>query len=1395
MLPGGGAAEFAANGTMTDVGGLPVSVKAASVAGDDFLSGSRRHGGVFESPGWVKVAVAGAKLTQAAGVRGVVLSVSRVDGDTGGSGNVDLAVDYSGFSQLYGGDFAGRLRLVQLPACVLSMPENRMCQAQVDLGSVNAGGRVAATGVLSDKESAIPMPKSAAASDSEPVVLTEAGGAAVFAVTAGANSQGATFEATTLSPVYSWAAGGQGGSFSWSYPLKAPPSLGGPAPQLSLAYDSGSVDGKTLAANGQTSWVGEGWDLSAGGYVERSYRSCEQDGATGGMARDLCWFSSYNATLMLNGKSFKLIRDETSGVWRTDDDDGWRIEQRFGGGLGNGDNDDEHWVVTTLDGVQHWFGKHKRYADDTQVSDSVQVVPVWGNAGEPCAGSWCMQGYRWNLDYVVDPSGNSMTYFYGKWRGFYGHNSNCCGTVLYDVSSWLKRIDYGTRAGSEAAAAAPMQVVFVKSDRCVGGCVWPSDFLDTPGDLSCTSAASCPGVTSPAFWTRYRLSAVYTQVRKADGTGYRKVDQWDLAHSYPSSGDIISPPGDDTSPNLWLDSLTHTGYATDGVTGLAEPAITFIPIGGMVNRVDYGSDVGIPPYIHQRLAEIDNGVGGFTQVMYSHSECPWRDFKPAPGFNPYRCFPQFHKPAQAAAGYGWFYKYVVTSVTEHDFSGSGSPAETWSYTYEVDPSTDTSLWGHDFNETSQLAYRSSSVWKGYSQVTTTHGAGGGAQTVSRRLYHRGMDGDSVATTDNQGKVWEGRRANVSVPIGTPGQTGAVGGRGGRCMDVAGGATGNGTPVQLWDCHGGANQQWQYTLQPGSYELTLSSPASGRCLQPAGTGAGAVLQIADCTSSNLQKWRFTPEGGLANMGTGLCADVAGWGVAAGSAIALWSCTGTFNQIWVPRADGTLLSPQSRRCLNVFNGNTTNGTKIESWTCNGTGAQVWEYQPSGSSMRNPQSGRCLDVSGGGTANGTLVQLYDCSNGAAQSWVPQADGTLKNPQSGRCLDATDPPAQGDQMVIWDCNAGVTQQWTHLITDLEALAGKPREQYTLDGSNILASTVTNYTVTHTGTRLKPIVGGQDLKSFMARATDVKTRTWIAAAGSWRWTKAITSYDAYGLPTQTLDHADTSTTNDDVCTQSGYSRNTSLHLINLVSWERMLTSCTQNPADADFLSGSYRYYDNDTTGTASTTKGLLTRTNLLASVICGVRTWIQGSRTVYDSHGRPVEAYDPLNRKTTTVFTPAAGWPVTQMAVTGPMGTGWTVTTDIEPGHGTPTKITDANGKTTTAEYDPLGRLAKVWRDNRTTATTPHMQYTYTLSSPSWIRTQTLGPNGNQISSYQIFDGRLRPRQTQTPTESGHRMVTDVQYDSRGLQAKISVFPNTDSGPSSTRMPFVDANVERQHR
>ncbi|MEU6773743.1 arabinofuranosidase catalytic domain-containing protein [Streptomyces sp. NPDC046759] len=201
---------------------------------------------------------------------------------------------------------------------------------------------------------------------------------------------------------------------------------------------------------------------------------------------------------------------------------------------------------------------------------------------------------------------------------------------------------------------------------------------------------------------------------------------------------------------------------------------------------------------------------------------------------------------------------------------------------------------------------------------------------------------------------------------------------GRCLDVDGNGTVNGTKVELWDCNGVGGQKW---VQQG--DGSLLNPQSGRCLDAPGgaTGDGTRLQIWDCNGSAAQK--FSVDGGAPVAGPGgTCVDVAGDDTGAdGAAVQLWGCQSwAEDQHWAHFADGSLRT--LGRCLDVDGNGTVNGTKVELWDCNGVGGRKWVQQGDGS-LLNPQSGRCLDAPGGATGDGTRLQIWDCNGSAAQKF----------------------------------------------------------------------------------------------------------------------------------------------------------------------------------------------------------------------------------------------------------------------------------------------------------------------------------------------------------------------------------------------------------------------------
>jgi hypothetical protein len=510
-LPVAASGVVAVSGAATKVGGLPVTLAAA---GAEALASTESSYAVLAKPAAVRVSVADQKVARALGVAGVVMSAARSDKATAAA-TVHATVDYSAFTNAYGADFGTRLRLVSLPGCAVTTPSVPACQVRTDLGSVN--DQAAAT-VSAD------MPVGA---DATVVAGAQPG---VVALASSSVSQAADWTATSLKQAYSWAGGSQAGDFTSSYPLDDPDPIGGPSPDLKLTYSSGGVDGQTLAQNGQTSWVGEGWDLQTG-YIERSYRPCKDDNVSGLTAVDQCWFSN-NASMVFEGQSVSLVYDDATHVWHASDDHALKIDQVYGSGVANtpGDNgtyNREYWRVITQDGTQYFFGINHRYAGDTAATNGALSVRAYGDqAGEPCynatfANAGCQQGYRWNLDYVVDPSGNSMTYVYDKFSGVYGANANTYADG-YDLSATVNHIDYGTRAGSEGSSTAPMRMQFTVDGRCTGGCAH-SEYPDTPWDQYCApGSTSCAALPAPVFWNPNKLSAVTAQVPGRVGLPQRR---------------------------------------------------------------------------------------------------------------------------------------------------------------------------------------------------------------------------------------------------------------------------------------------------------------------------------------------------------------------------------------------------------------------------------------------------------------------------------------------------------------------------------------------------------------------------------------------------------------------------------------------------------------------------------------------------------------------------------------------------------------------------------------------------------------------------------------------------------------------------------------------------------
>ncbi|MFE4822174.1 polymorphic toxin-type HINT domain-containing protein [Streptomyces sp. NPDC056704] len=675
------------------------------------------------------------------GVDGPVFTLTpRQGGAIQRAGKVRAGLDYSSFAGLYGGGYASRLTLVRLPACALTTPQKKQCRTTQPVESVN------------DTE------KQTLTADS---VALSASTATVLAATASASSATGDYKATSLSASSTWSTDQSSGSFAWSYDMAVPQVPGGLTPKVGLSYSSGGVDGRTGNTNNQASWVGDGFDLSPG-FIERSYKSCSDDGATnadGNKPGDLCWAYD-NATLSLNGSGGELVPNGTDS-FKLQNDDGTKIDRIYGSSTdvrSNGARKDEYWRVTTPDGTQYYFGYNRLpgWASGNETTDSTWTVPVFGNnADEPCnastfAASWCQQGWRWNLDYVVDPHGNALAYYYDKETNSYGRNLTAADDTPYVRGGTVDRIEYGLKSTAMYSTKALAKVNFTSSERCIpdssttcssistGSQYW----YDTPWDLNCDAGTDCDkGRSSPAFFTRKRLTSVTTQVLVSGS--YSNVDGWKLTHRWGMA---------DTDYQLLLDSIERTGY--DATTSITLPKVT-LAYTQLANRLDKTGD-GYAPYIKSRLSTVADESGGQIDVGYSAPVCDAAAL-PTPETNTTRCFPQYIGGSTTDdPDLQWFNKYVVNTVTSTDRTG-GSPNQVTMYDY-----LDGAAWHYDDDDgMTKEKSKTWSQWRGYGHVRVRTGGQGGAsamKTQSDSYFLRGMDGDR--------KTSSGGTKSVSVTLDT-----------------------------------------------------------------------------------------------------------------------------------------------------------------------------------------------------------------------------------------------------------------------------------------------------------------------------------------------------------------------------------------------------------------------------------------------------------------------------------------------------------------------------------------------------------------------------------------------------------------------------------------------------
>ena len=271
---------------------------------------------------------------------------------------------------------------------------------------------------------------------------------------------------------------------------------------------------------------------------------------------------------------------------------------------------------------------------------------------------------------------------------------------------------------------------------------------------------------------------------------------------------------------------------------------------------------------------------------------------------------------KVTGGRGW---------SESAWSGAGSGCSA----YEPKPS-----WQHDTGCTRRTVADVSAVADPGTGVAfyATYGGGGwgvvGGTSVASPII--------AATYALAGAPSTAAQANSYPYAHTGSLNDATGGSNGTCGSylcngVAGydGPTGLGTPNGVAAFSSGAATGATGPVRSG---------IAGKCLDVNGSGTanGTSVQLWDCNGTGAQSWSSAADGTLRALGK--CLDATAGGTANGTKTQLYDCNGTGAQVW-NAYNGGYRNPASGRCLDDPSSSTNNGTQLQLWDCNGTGAQHW------------------------------------------------------------------------------------------------------------------------------------------------------------------------------------------------------------------------------------------------------------------------------------------------------------------------------------------------------------------------------------------------------------------------------------------------------------------------
>lgn len=238
------------------------------------------------------------------------------------------------------------------------------------------------------------------------------------------------------------------------------------------------------------------------------------------------------------------------------------------------------------------------------------------------------------------------------------------------------------------------------------------------------------------------------------------------------------------------------------------------------------------------------------------------------------------------------------------------------------------------------------------------------------------------------------------------------GVGGKCLDVKTGVVAAGKKLQMYPCHGKANQQFtvsNYSVKPKGKNLYVATSSSATQTQATVVTGGYNLFV-------MKKFQLTGMGGMCLSETN------------GSYVRLKKCDGSASQLWQRYGSARVKSVGSGKCLRLVS-----NKWLSSGAC--SGAPNLYFSDGAMRIGSNSNSTCLDVKGGYKAlsksYAPFIQTYPCKGANTanlnQRWVKRGELTLKY-NSGKCLDVQgNTTVPGARAQIYPCHGGNNQKFDY--------------------------------------------------------------------------------------------------------------------------------------------------------------------------------------------------------------------------------------------------------------------------------------------------------------------------------------------------------------------------------